>query len=283
MGKSDKTLYDKDSIESLSSRFKYKSGDNVGPYHILFLNRTKKKNNVWYGIFQCPYCKKPFESAIAKITSGSCKMCPECLFDKKQKIGRQVGKQSRGKDYSKINNPFYFFIEPTGEYVLSSQGRKQFLWVIQCKKCKRKYIAIPSQIISDKRRRGNNPCLCYNRKNNNKGVILIEQLLCQHQIDFIKEYSFSDCVSDKHTLMRFDFYLPKYNCCIEYDGEQHYRVVPIFKGNFGDAEQNFLLQKHYDDIKNNYCLQKGITLIRIPYYDYDKINLKYLKDRGLVL
>lgn len=277
----DKTLYDKDSIQSLSPHFKYNPGDILGPYNILFLYRTKKKNNNWYGEFQCPHCHKPFESSIAKISSGSCKMCPECLSEKQRELGRQVGKISKGKDYSKVDNPFYSFIEPTGDYILNSKGRRQFLWIIQCKQCKRKYVDIPSQVISEKRRRGNNPCSCYNRKNNSKGILLIEQILSQHRIDFIKEYSFSDCISDKQALMRFDFYLPDYNCCIEYDGEQHFHSVKIFKGNIGNAEQNFLLQQHYDNIKNKYCLEKGILLIRIPYFEYKDISLDYLKDRGL--
>lgn len=34
-----------------------------------------------------------------------------------------------------------------------------------------------------------------------------------------------------------------------------------------------------DCIKNEYCKSHNIQLIRIPYYDYDKINLHYLLQR----
>lgn len=37
----------------------------------------------------------------------------------------------------------------------------------------------------------------------------------------------------------------------------------------------------YDNIKNKYCLEKGIMLIRIPYFEYKDISLDYLRDRGL--
>ena len=34
--------------------------------------------------------------------------------------------------------------------------------------------------------------------------------------------------------------------------------------------------QQYDEIKNQYCRKKGITLIRIPYTDYDKLNNSYI-------
>lgn len=42
--------------------------------------------------------------------------------------------------------------------------------------------------------------------------------------------------------------------------------------NFFGGERSFrILQKH-DKIKNDYCLQNAIRLIRIPYTDYDNID-----------
>ena len=48
---------------------------------------------------------------------------------------------------------------------------------------------------------------------------------------------------------------------IEYDGQQHFMPVSIFKGDDGYLET----QKH-DKIKNDYCKQHNIPLIRLPYY-----------------
>ena len=41
-----------------------------------------------------------------------------------------------------------------------------------------------------------------------------------NNIEFKKEKKFKDC-KDKYQLP-FDFYLPQYNLCIEFDGEQHF-------------------------------------------------------------
>ena len=43
---------------------------------------------------------------------------------------------------------------------------------------------------------------------------------------FESQKRFKDC-KDKRQLP-FDFYLPSYNVCIEYQGEQHYRPIDHF-------------------------------------------------------
>lgn len=34
-----------------------------------------------------------------------------------------------------------------------------------------------------------------------------------------------------------------------------------------------------DSIKNDYCNQHDIPLIRIPYTDFDNLNIEYIKER----
>jgi very-short-patch-repair endonuclease len=58
----------------------------------------------------------------------------------------------------------------------------------------------------------------------------------------------------------FDFYLTDKKICIEYDGEQHYKPIEKFGG---DKSLNRV--KKNDELKNQYCNQNGIKLIRIPY------------------
>jgi menaquinone-dependent protoporphyrinogen IX oxidase len=75
---------------------------------------------------------------------------------------------------------------------------------------------------------------------------------------------FKDC-KDKKTL-RFDFFIPEYNLCIEYDGIQHFKSFNWFGG-----DKNFESQKRRDYIKDIYCLDNKISLIRISYLEYDRI------------
>lgn len=62
----------------------------------------------------------------------------------------------------------------------------------------------------------------------------------------------------------FDFYLPEHNLAIEYDGEFHYKIMPL--GN--DLEG----QQRRDAIKTKYCEENDIILLRIPYWEKDNIE-----------
>ena len=104
----------------------------------------------------------------------------------------------------------------------------------------------------------------------------ILNILLKENIKFIREKTFSDLRKGKY---RFDFYLPKYNICLEIDGEQHFKQVSKFQ----KTKSDFLKQQENDRIKNSYCLANNISLYRIPYWDLNKIktfndilNKKYL-------
>lgn len=95
-------------------------------------------------------------------------------------------------------------------------------------------------------------------------------------LSFIQQKKFLDC-KDK-TYLPFDFYLPDYNCCIEYDGEQHFHIPKNKASTFFTKEKIDLIQKH-DNIKTEYCKNNNIKLIRIPYTDYNKLNIDYIVNK----
>ena len=99
-----------------------------------------------------------------------------------------------------------------------------------------------------------------------KGEERIQFLL--KNIEFVIQKTYDDCLSPIGSKLKFDFYLPEYNMCIEYDGRQHFMPVKYFGG-----EEQFTKQKINDNIKNNYCKLNNINLLRIPYYDYDNIEV----------
>lgn len=106
-----------------------------------------------------------------------------------------------------------------------------------------------------------------------KGEQIVNNYLYENNIAFDTQKTFDDCRDKKK--LRFDFYLPYQNICIEYQGKQHYE--PVSK--FGGAEYFKLLQFH-DQIKRNYCKDNGITLIEIPYtYDTREKIEDFLKDK----
>lgn len=91
-----------------------------------------------------------------------------------------------------------------------------------------------------------------------KGEKEIRRLLDKYGIAYESQYKFDDCKDTR--ILPFDFYLPDYNSCIEYQGKQHYEPIEYF----GGQEKLEYIQKH-DSIKNEYCKNKGITLLHIPY------------------
>lgn len=95
-----------------------------------------------------------------------------------------------------------------------------------------------------------------------KGEKTIARYLEDHNIYFKTQYRFPDC-KDKRSLP-FDFYLPEYNMCIEYDGEQHFKPIGRWKGAKGFEDI-----KRRDNIKNSYCKDNGIGLTRIKYTETD--------------
>jgi hypothetical protein len=87
------------------------------------------------------------------------------------------------------------------------------------------------------------------------GEQAISIMLNEHSLNFIPQYRFPDC-RYKYTLP-FDFYLPEYNTCIEYDGLQH--TIPKF------GIEAFEHTQLTDSIKTEYCKTKNIRLLRINH------------------
>lgn len=102
-----------------------------------------------------------------------------------------------------------------------------------------------------------------------KGEKFIEGILVKNKlirgVDYFRQYKFEDCKNKKQ--LPFDFYLPKYKICIEYDGDQHKRVIDFF----GGFEQ-YEIRKSNDEIKNRYCIENGINLLRFSGNDYSSIE-----------
>lgn len=100
----------------------------------------------------------------------------------------------------------------------------------------------------------------------------IKSILKELNTTFITEKTFDGCINPNTGYkLRFDFYLPKLNICIEYDGEQHFREVPFYTESLQDRQ-------YKDRIKDSYCAKNCINLIRISYLDKDKINTQYISN-----
>lgn len=106
-----------------------------------------------------------------------------------------------------------------------------------------------------------------------EGEQIIKNLLTKLQISFLQEYTFLDCINPKtNKRLKFDFYLPDYNLLIEYDGSQHF--ITRERGWYTQEELKNIQER--DKLKDTYCKEHNIRLIRIPYTDFLKIDEEYL-------
>jgi hypothetical protein len=103
--------------------------------------------------------------------------------------------------------------------------------------------------------------------NESKGELRIKQILKRKNIIFIFQKTFDDCRNLNNRKLKFDFYLPKQNILIEYDGKQHYEPIEYFGG-----VNSYNKLKEYDIIKTNFTKTKNIKLIRISYQNYNNIE-----------
>lgn len=143
----------------------------------------------------------------------------------------------------------------------SGKGNRSF-WICQCECGKTKSIAYNSLVTG-----ATKSCGCLG---NSVGEYTIEQILIANNIDYEKEVKFEDLKDE--TYLRFDFaiYDKSHNLIklIEYNGRQHSDPTSIW------YTKKVLL---HDQMKIDYCKEKGIDLMIIPYQDLNKLDLEYLK------
>ena len=128
-----------------------------------------------------------------------------------------------------------------------------------CNKCKKYFFMTPASHLQ-----GQN-CRCYIES---KGEEKVKEILENYNINYKPQQTFEKCRNPKtNTKLKFDFYLKDLNTCIEYDGKQHYESVEYWGG-----EEGLEKLKYRDSIKNTFCKENDITLLRIPYTEYNNIE-----------
>lgn len=285
---------------------KYFPNNKIGPYNIFY----KEKISPSKGIFICPLCNKDFIASISSVGRGKTKCCKECY--KKNFLYSDIAGQKFGKltaisptedkkgtsivwkcqcdcgkiTYASVSALKYGAIKSCGCYNIkdytgqkighltvleSTDYRKNrcVMWKCRCDCGKIHYVR--SGDLNNKSVTSCGNC-CISR-----GEDKIKEILQSLNIKFVQQKTFEDCINPKsgHKL-RFDFYLPDYNICIEYDGEQHFRYTD---GKGWITKEKFKYTKELDSIKNLYCKEKSIKLFRFSYKEFEKIDKTYLKDK----
>lgn len=104
---------------------------------------------------------------------------------------------------------------------------------------------------------------CAAKTMNSKASQLLKRLFKQVNIEFEEEKIFENCINHfTERNLPFDFYIEKLNTAIEIDGEQHFIPIERWGG-----EDNLRDTQYRDFIKDKYCLENDIKLIRVSLLD----------------
>lgn len=113
---------------------------------------------------------------------------------------------------------------------------------------------------------------CSKRRKGSAGEVRIMEVLESMGIEYKHDRSYE--VRSDRKLLRWDFIIKHGDrrLMIEFDGRQHFKPVYRGSGDRHSALERFNRQKYLDNIKDEYSVQSGNPLLRIPYNRYDAIE-----------
>lgn len=203
-------------------------------------------NNISYIKYECPK-HGVHEMRVSNFISG--KGCPDCVSDRT----RERCKLSYDEAERRISDLGGKLIN---KYDYKSQYNRNLR--ILCPMCGNEFT---TSLVLFTQHGGQLCSSCYGTES--IGEMKVRKYLEENGIKFTQEKWFDDC-RDLRPLP-FDFYLDDMNTIIEFDGKQHYAEVSGFSYTLEEVQR-------HDAIKNDYCANAGINLIRIPYWDLDNIE-----------
>ena len=196
----------------------------------------------FYNGNRCPYCSNYHGKVHPKDSFGA-------LYTEKAKYWSKNNKKSPFEVTPYSNYKYKFICEECGnefERTLSNLNRNDV--GVFCKECNSSKLEQITKIFLDK-----------------------------HDIEYKREYVYSNLIGVGNKNLRFDFYLPQYNTLIECQGEQHEKWIEGWQ-----TKKDFEDLQIHDKRKKEYCKKNNIKLIEIWYYDIDNIEDILIKELNLI-
>lgn len=131
-----------------------------------------------------------------------------------------------------------------------------------CKVCGHKWSTAPVTLV----REDNSGCP---KCSLSKGELKIDEKLKAKGIVNTPQKTFNNLVGLNGGLLSYDFYLPKHNILIEYQGQYHDGTLA---GTTTQTNEGFLKQQEHDRRKREYAKNNNIKLLEIWYWEFDKIE-----------
>lgn len=150
-------------------------------------------------------------------------------------------------------------MEPTVKYLKSIGTSKASIDAFKkWHKPKKKFQKKKKKVVVRKEKEQKEICI------ESRGESVIATLLGRQEIDFETEKTFPGLVSKKGGYLRFDFFLPDQNCLIEYDGIHHFKITK-YSRSLSEVKRN-------DGIKNRWCKENKVPLLRVKAEDLENIK-----------
>lgn len=232
-------------------KFQDLTGQTYGRLTVLEITNQRKNDSVVWKC-QCD-CGNICYVSTRKLHAGT-KSCG-CL--QKESISSRMRINLTGQKFGKLTA-----LEPTDKRVHGS-----VVWKCQCD------CGNVCYTYTEMLRNGHTQsCGCTKSRGNAK----IRSILDKDNVLYIAEYP----IRVNNINYYFDFaILNNKNGTpvgfIEYDGILHFEQDSFHGWN---NEENWLKTQKNDKIKNQWCKENNIPLIRIPYTELDKINSSYIKE-----
>lgn len=216
---------------------------------------SKYINSSNYVEFECCLCDHKWLAKPGNILSG--KGCPNCHHIA---TGNRCRKEHRQfiNELSQINSRVKIHDTYAGNTIKLTT---------ECLVCGHIWKAAPKTLLKNK---GCPVC------NSSKGEIKIFEYLSIKGIEFIHQQSFDNLLGLGGNPLSYDFYIPKFNMLIEYQGIQHEKPIDFKGAGYQNAKYNLRIQKEHDKRKKDYAKYNQIELLEIWYWDYD--NIEFILD-----
>jgi len=268
--------------------------DDSNPYSIQNIKLWCKLNNKLFELISTEYknnrkklqwkclkeeCGEEFYQAWDNISSGcGCSFCASkqvglsnCLATKFPEIASDWHSTKNGK---------------LTAFDITYGSEKDIWW--QCKECNHEWIAKPNN-----RTGSNTGCPECNKSKGEKEckrVFIYKKFIEIAQDDydklldidkhnntyFIPQKTFEGLIGLGGGLLSYDFYLPKYNLLVEYQGEYHDGTVK------NQTKEDFERQVEHDRRKREYAKENKYNFLEIWYWDFDNIEAILTKELNIL-
>jgi hypothetical protein len=210
----------------------------------------------------CLNCGKEKSARGSDLISG---VITDCGCGKGKRVSDKLARNLSGETFGNL-----YVLERDYTAAIGSGGGHHARWLCKCGLCGRKEVISSDVLLYYGKDR------CSHCSGMSNGEEIINDILESNGISFIRNRSIDGCKYSKTNYsLRFDFIISDYDnldtYIIEFDGIQHYKEVWPW-----ESKINLEGRIERDSVKNKWCIDNNIPLIRIPYTHLRNICLKDL-------